>query len=137
MTTLIRQVIFAVGAVLLSSCQSDERVRQVVADRLSDTSEVEFSQLTRSDNLVCGSVTTETFNTRAMPVQFVSDGEDVLFVLRHARNIDEEFETVAAIEPYSRCIQGLGSDFTIDEWVQRAQDRIDRRAFDLGETSAR
>ena len=134
---MFRLTFLTLAAVLPSSCGSDEKVRAAVASRLSDATEVRFSEMTRSGNLVCGSVTTETFNTRAMPVQFVSDGTKVLFVLRHARNINDEFEAVAAFEPYSRCVQGLGSDYSIEEWTQRAHDRINRRAFPANAKSLR
>ena len=134
---MIRLTFLTLAAVLPSSCAAEDKVRAAVTLRLSDPSEAEFGEMTRSGNLVCGSVTTETFNTRAMPVQFVSDGKKVLFVLRHARNINEEFEAVAGFEPYSRCVQGLGSDYTIEEWTQRAHDRINRRAFPPNARSTR
>ena len=113
----------------IGTCGTEEKVHQTVLSRVMDASESDIGELTNSGNLWCGTVKTEAFNTYPMEVPFVSDGEHALFILRHARTLDEQYEASADIEPYAHCVQGLGSDRTPKEWVKRANDRIARRAL--------
>ena len=113
----------------IGACGTEEKVHRTVLSRVMDASEADIGELTNSGNLWCGTVKTEAFNTYPMEVPFVSDGEHALFILRHARTLDEQYEASAAIEPYAHCVQGLGSDRTLKEWVKRANDRIARRAL--------